>query len=449
MESAALYPWLALVVLALAYAYRGKAVAGTTSIHAIGSAVLLALVLGGLAFALPAPYDPEPLRALAVGVVVGAAYLGGTRRLGLTLSPAATLGGGTLLASLALIGIPAVSGIEALAGIGGAALGAWILSRGSEGEGLEMLAIAVPLVILGLVLGEKQAGLALLLGLMMAVGALVANAIGRSEGIAKRAPGLGIALVALGGALAVLQIPMAQGLLTFVGTAFVALIVAGLVSDNRGLLVVFGPVLFLAIATLAFGLDRTLGMTVAYLGAAGAAIVLRAPRVLLAAAPLAGVVAYRAFRQQFTEVTRAFDIAQHYSMLGFIAGILLVLLLVEWRRQADSPWGSVLAAILALTVMLGMGAAFVVLDAKGAIGLVVGFGMAPVIALLRSHEPDDSAALALGAGALAVPVFAVMGLSTELSRADKVAFLYVAGTLLALLGLVLWVGAARIAPRTS
>ncbi len=170
-------------------------------------------------------------------------------------------------------------------------------------------------------------------------------------------------------------------------------------SPRVGLAAVVG----VGLATVAFGLGRGAGMGLAALAAVGVLLAVDNRRAVLALGPLVGLVLYRVLREAGTGATRALDIAQHYTLLALVFGLVLPLLPSDWLRAARTPtlpslrgedsrsalgaalWGIVvLAAAPLLVVALGL---------RGGIGFVVGLGAAGLVEALRapSSSPRNSA----------------------------------------------------------
>ena len=147
-------------------------------------------------------------------------------------------------------------------------------------------------------------------------------------------------------------------------------------SSRVGLAAVVG----IGLATVAYGLGRGAGMGLAALGAVGLLLALDNRRAALALGPLVGLTLYRILRDAGTGATRALDIAQHYTLLALVLGLVLPLLPTDWLRNRTSALGIALWSVVALAaaplvvVALGM---------RGGIGLVVGLGTSGLVAALR------------------------------------------------------------------
>jgi len=141
--------------------------------------------------------------------------------------------------------------------------------------------------------------------------------------------------------------------------------------------------LWLAAATYAFTIGRGLAMGMVAFGAAGAAILAGRPTVMAASAPILALTAFRAFRDQSPDLSHAFDIGQHYALVGLLIGIVTTSALLEWYRQGGAFdrnwWGRLAIGTMVLMVIVG---ALAILGPKGGAGMLVGFGISPVFAAI-------------------------------------------------------------------
>lgn len=171
--------------------------------------------------------------------------------------------------------------------------------------------------------------------------------------------------------------------------------------------ILLSSILWVAAATIAFGMLKGYGMAVGVVVGAAALAMLGSTRGLLAMGPVFGLTAYRLFREQHTDSSRAFDIGQHYAMVGILIGSMLVLLLLDWGREHTRGRGGATAVAGLLLGVAGLGgllASVVLLGPKGTVGLLVGIGLAPALAGWRGSK--DSGALACSVGLLAATAFA-------------------------------------------
>jgi hypothetical protein len=174
-------------------------------------------------------------------------------------------------------------------------------------------------------------------------------------------------------------------------------------------------ILWVAAATIAFGMLKGYGMAIGLIVGAATLSMLGSTRGLLTMGPLFGLTAYRLFREQHTDSSRAFDIGQHYAMVGILIGLLLVLLLFDWGRERSRGGTSTALAgvLLGVAGLGGLLASVVLLGPKGTVGLLVGIGLAPAMAGWRGSRDDG--VLACAVGLLAATAFAYGPLDPYLS----------------------------------
>jgi len=105
-------------------------------------------------------------------------------------------------------------------------------------------------------------------------------------------------------------------------------------------------------------------------------------------------------------MSEQFDVAQHYTMIGFLAGAVFPSLALEWWRQGsgasvNAPKTAGLLWVLVLAVA-PMSLA-VTLNDRGVIGYLMGLGMAPVLDAIRGEKSPQALSLSMGlAGAMTV-----------------------------------------------
>lgn len=253
-------------------------------------------------------------------------------------------------------------------------------------------------------------------------GAAVASTVGAA---------LGMAALFAGGAMLLAQRYLyAQSVGNLAAAAVgAALIVHWLLStqdsDESGLRFTLASVVWVAMATLAFGIDRGFGMSVALLAAGALLAAVGSLRGLLSLGPVVGLVLYRVFRETHTDSSRAFDIGQHYAIIGLLLGVLLPLAFAAWlpRTSASSGRHSV-ATLLAAMLFLGLPlASAVFLGAKGAVGLLVGLGAASFVEGFRGAARPIVLALGGLASASLLVGYAWLEPWLDLARDEKLPLL--------------------------
>lgn len=181
-----------------------------------------------------------------------------------------------------------------------------------------------------------------------------------------------------------------------------------------------GAVIWLGVATLAFGMLRGYGMAIALLAATGILLFFNNPRALATLAPLAAITVYRIFYEGFGRASRGLDIGQHYELVGFLAGLALVALAIEFRLRRKE---NAAAAAMSFLLMLALPALTAVLiGSLGYVGLLVGMGFGFLMldpGSLGSFSLGIQAALAL----LYARTFGWFDALINLTREEKVGVL--------------------------
>lgn len=171
--------------------------------------------------------------------------------------------------------------------------------------------------------------------------------------------------------------------------------------------------LWLGVASVAFSEGRGLGLGLAAFG--GAALLIGAGRIdaLAAASPLLAVFTWRAVRAIYPEVNRAFDIGQHYALIGLLVGIAAMVGLSLADRSESGPVRRLPAALLGLAAAAGFS---VVLGAKGAVGLLIGLIVGAWMAVFSGEPGRTPVAAGLG---LAAGLAAMLPTLAPLMDADR------------------------------
>lgn len=401
---------------------------------------------------------PVVFGLLALALAFGTGAADGVRNATLALALALVVARGLALAPASL----ALGGNQAFAyGIGGALValgGLWADGGPFVAVGLAAgLALGAARVWTWLGLGGASVALVNGLGAKSEIGA--ASSLGTALAFAivlawvlrsllagrgqSWLPGVaGAALAAVGACLAANQYVVIADGLVLVAVAVVCAVVARAASlgSASSFASILCAVVWLAGASIAFGLARGLGMSVLFAVGLALSGLLGESRRLAALGPLGGLVVYRLFREHFTEASRSLDIGQHYAIVGLVAAMLVPLAVAQWRAMAkghETPQAALGEGALLGLSMASLATGIVLLAAKGAVGMLVGFGIAPIAAMLSDQEPEETHSLALGWGLLALPTFAALDAMFDLSRDDKVQFLVKASVALIALAIAL------------
>lgn len=322
----------------------------------------------------------------------------------------------------------------------GACVAAMVLAASSPGGGSRapaLFGLAVTLIgAAGLLGAIGTPGRAANAGIVWAIAVALVGGIGaaiHTFGPPKATPyGRAIPLVLL---LALTK-PLADGyfetppMVMVIALALAAAALSGWseTEESRGasLAPLMGAIAWIAVATLAFGQMKGYGIALAALAAFGALTAMGSQRAMLAAAPLVALALFRVFRQLHPETIRALDLGQHYAIIGIVAGLLLVLGPIEWVRSREAERGvrtGLAAALLGAGVMIALAGGVVLLGAKGAGGLIVGFGIAALVARLQGGKGLAAAAWGVSLALLVTLSYAPLQAVIDLTRDEKLGWL--------------------------
>lgn len=379
--------------------------------------------------------------ALAMGVLVG--MFGGATELpragfavGLAVAAASALHfwpeSGLDVASAALVG-GAFIGVVATAGFGSLVSGGWLVPLAA------LAVVAVDFLARAAEISVQSISPGVALGLALMFGALVSGVFARS--ISRFMTGaVGIGALALAGFLVCWRSFDRVDLATlWIAGVLVAVVVHFILTDEESgdsFRFILSTVIWLSVATVAFGIALGYGMSVTVLAGVGALVLLGNSRALMTISTAAVLVLYRLFREMYPEDAKAPDIGQHYTMIGIALGALLPLMPAAWIRDRALRGASQFAVnLLWLVVLLGVPvAAAVLLGAKGAIGLVVGFAFAVVVDGLRGSSGLGIAGIAVGMGALVLTTYGWLGEWVDLERSAKIRAVIAIAVAAALIG---------------
>lgn len=374
--------------------------------------------------------------AAGIGVVLLATFAGGLRGQPANALAAPIAFGvfGAAIWTLVPLGSREPYQIGAAAGAG---LAAWLLSLGSKSNWPARTSLMLIFAVAGDLLGNRGMGgnndhAGSILGLVAAIAVLLATGIPRRQENAAKMQGVGIAaaaaVLALGGwLLATRHLFLNDVWVLFAAGSGAALIVGWLVPDRQedsSFGFILAVVVWLGLATLAFGLRKGFGMSICILGGMAMLTAMGRTRALLTLGPLAMLVFYRIFRELHTDASRALDIGQHYALVGIVIGIAIPLLASEWAkgRSADAKGSAAgflwCPAMLAVPFVSG-----VVLAAKGYVGVLAGLGFGSVIDGLRGSMRIDTLALQSGLAMAMVGGYRWLGSKVDLARDEKISSL--------------------------
>lgn len=342
-----------------------------------------------------------------------------------------------------------------LALVFGAAAAAWYLSIGTEDDPnpwAMRASVVAGLVVAMNLLGSKanigdygpMAGT--LLGLVGAGAAVLGGVLAKVS----KNPSLmvGVTLAAFAGGWYLLadvgKLLGANSALPVIwGGCVLALVVAALIPEDAApsaMRVLVGVVIWVSAGTAAFGFDKGFGVAALGLTAAIGLLASGNRRALQTLGPLGALVMYRVFYESHREATQAFDIGQHYAMIGLVVGVLLPVMAQEWIRMVAKRGGflSLVAGALWIVVLLVAPiAAAIVLGAKGVVGYLFGLGLASVVEAVRGEKSAHATSLGIAMAGAITLMYEPLIPHLDLDRADKLSRLAYLGGGVVVLGIVI------------
>jgi hypothetical protein len=334
-----------------------------------------------------------------------------------------------------------------LAYVFGLAVTAWLMSMRSEASLAMRTCFAAAGIASCDMLGQMQSPPIAHAGIWIALAAVVAGVVAEGIGrpVAKMNPWLKYAfpvlLFALYSGIGFLlfqKLSAGEAMpVLFLRASLVALVVAWFAEGEESLTrVILGSILWLGVATASFGYERGFGMSIALMAGLGISLSLNRPKSLLCLAPFATVVIYRVFYGLQPQFSSAFDIGQHYALMGLLLGVLVPVLATEWLRSQPSDrkrlWIAALLWVLILAAApVPVAVAF---SDRGIIGYIVGLGLAAVIEAPR-RRALDTMSLGLGLAAGMVMLYGWLEPHIDLDRTQKIRALYWIVGLIALAGI--------------
>lgn len=210
-------------------------------------------------------------------------------------------------------------------------------------------------------------------------------------------------------------------------------------TSQRTSQLVLGGLIWMGVATFAFAQDKTFGLSLALVSGFGAFVLLGRADLTAVMGPVVGLAAYRTLREQFPEITRGFDIAQHYGMVGLMIGAGLIVLLMGTPRLSD-PKGArnwlrfgVLSLIAAIAAVVGL----FFFGVKGSVGLVIGLGIGVWMAGVTSERGAFGIAPLVGLAGLIGLSYGEVSQSFDLAREPKMTIFIWASVVLIVMAAIL------------
>ena len=186
-------------------------------------------------------------------------------------------------------------------------------------------------------------------------------------------------------------------------------------TKNPVLVSVISAALWVGVFTYVFSEAKGTGAAMTLLSAVLLLIVLEVPSALAGLGPISALVLFRVVREVFPDSASMIDFGQNYALIGLLVALCLAQIPHEAARKSAVLRGLGMAGALLLVV-----ATLVMVGPKGAAGLLVGFGIAP---LLQSGV-QGVALLMSGLAITALPHFANFG---DMAREDKTKVMMILG----------------------
>ncbi len=449
-------PWIGLAVGVFALFLRGGAKEKVEWSKAVASPLFLALLA-----VVGAYMTTGDVRAALIFLSAGAVF-------GCLVSVAASILGtteqGTVLSVLGFVAFLVgnsldVVEVHSIARLGGIVCGLAIAALPTlSGRGnrigvtlISLLFVAGALALISRIGYGKEVRLAaplLVWSALLSVGVVWAAA--RAFGDRAKLLGPAIAVVALAGlSWLVFDRYLGEKDVAIVCVVAVAatLLTAWAVPVERQSVATWGmaAVIWLGMATYAFSTAQGLGMAAAGFVGVAMAFVLGRRDLLPPIGILVGLAVYRLFRENNAEVVQAFDIGQHYAMIGFLLGIVVLVAvadaLARRRESRNLAYEGAIVGLIAAAIVVGSSAFF---GPKGAIGLVVGLAVAPMVAQLASSRPSWTFAAAAVLQSAALVAYRPLAFDTSLDRDGKLKLLlWLAAGVVVLYGALWYLGRTK------
>ena len=409
-----------------------------------GSRLAAALALGVIAIAVSLRFAKTGEGVgLSVGILAGVVAAGAAVWLSNPVSALALgVAGASVLPAVAGTALPSAQ----FALIGSAALTSLALG----GLALPCAATAAAVAAAGYLGDQRLAHTAApTLGIVVGLGAVVGGVIGQGmkSNLARAfLPAVG-AVVAAG--FLGLKVVGENGVTTSVlAGALCGLAVRYLVPEDEevdALRVGIAALIWLGVATLAFGLLKGFGMSLALLGGLAALLPSGGRKGLLTLGALSGLVMYRLLREAHPDASRALDIGQHYALVGLALGLIIPLLPADWfgRLLAGNrtAGGAFLWGLLALgTPVLVL----LVFGGVGAVGFIAGLGLSGLIQALRGRSEILPLPLGMGMAGITLLLSGWIDSVTGLVRDEKLKVLGIAAV-----GLIVVAGLLAVLSRNE
>lgn len=362
------------------------------------------LAIGALALAAGYIWESQlpGLSSVGTGIAIGALMAACAHVLELALSSSSS----TLLPTLAIaagfVGAALLGkgSVQVLLGlVFGAASGAGVLSlsggRGTWARNTTFLAgILAGATALGLLRGDEARYMQT--PIVFACAALFAALLTHAavEFIRKQSGDRGVSPL-LGAGIAVILLIAAAKVIAarylFLNAAFIcmagailsAALAAWIISDDReddpGSFAI-ASIIWVSWVIVAFGLLQGFGVAISAAAAATLLVAIDSRRALTSLGIVLAIVFYRIFLELYPAESRAIDIGQQYAVIGLLIGAALPLATAGWAAKVRANYSGLgavsLSFIAGVVLLLAVCGLSFVIGSRGAVGFVVGLGVA-------------------------------------------------------------------------
>jgi len=240
------------------------------------------------------------------------------------------------------------------------------------------------------------------------------------------------ALALIGGAklIAVKYLFLGNFFLVCAGAVITAASVSWVLSDDRehdpGTFAI-ASLVWLAWATIAFGLLQGLGVGVSVVAACSVLLLIDAKRAITSIGILVAISFYRVFLELYPAESRSIDIGQQYSVMGLMVGAALPIALSRWGARICEAFLGMrsffITGVAALVIAGLLAAVPFVLGSRGVVGLVVGSGLAGFCLGIGGSFRAGLVSLSAGLSSFAILAFGYLSPHVGLEREAKIRLL--------------------------
>lgn len=281
-------------------------------------------------------------------------------------------------------------------------------------------------------------------GSMLAIAVLAAAVIvlliqkGKAGTGSMLAGGLGAAIVALAGLLLGqwggedMTLPV-----TIFAAVLASFVVCWMTTTERDTgRLVLGGLIWMGVATMAFAQDKSFGLAMACLAGLATFMLFGKVNLTSVMGPVIALLAYRTFRLVYPDISREYDIAQHYGMVSSMIGVGIMILILDRSftgtdRAAIKGWlRFAIVGLMAVTACL-VGLMF--FGTKGGVGLIVGLGLGTWVTGLIDERRGFGIIPLIGLIGTVGMSYGAISQAFALARDEKMRIFLIAGAILIVL----------------